>query len=69
VDLSAVTHLHIDVLAQLLAARHHPGISLLTPLPTAFLKIAETTGTTGSFTTHPDLAHALGATVGHPTAP
>ncbi|MCZ4119797.1 hypothetical protein [Streptomyces sp. H39-S7] len=62
VDLSAVTHLHIDVLAQLLAARHHPGISLLTPLPAAFLKIADLTGTTGFFATHPGLVHALGAT-------
>ncbi|MEU3464337.1 hypothetical protein ABZ721_30820 [Streptomyces sp. NPDC006733] len=62
VDLSAVTHLHIDVLAQLLAARHHPGISLLVPLPAAFLRAAGMTGTTESFTTHPRLAHALRAT-------
>ncbi|MDF9817066.1 STAS domain-containing protein [Streptomyces sp. SPB162] len=69
VDLSAVTHLHIDVLAQLLAARRHPGISLLTPLPAAFLKTAEMTGTTGSFTTHPGLIHALSATARPPSAP
>ena len=59
VDLSAVTHLHIDVLAQLLAARAHPGISLLTPLPPAFLRIAGATGTTAAFTLHPDLIHAV----------
>lgn len=69
VDLSAVTHLHVDVLAQLLAARRHPGISLLTPLPAAFLRTAGMTGTTGSFTTHPGLVHALSATALHPGAP
>jgi anti-anti-sigma regulatory factor len=70
VDLSAVTHLHIDVLAQFLAARAHPGISLLTPLPPAFMRIAGTTGTTGAFTLHPDLVHAV-ASFGspHPDAP
>ncbi|MFC1414065.1 STAS domain-containing protein [Streptacidiphilus sp. N1-12] len=59
VDLSAVTHLHIDVLAQLLAARRQPGISLLTPLPPAFLRIADATGTTHAFTLHADLVHAV----------
>jgi anti-anti-sigma regulatory factor len=70
VDLSAVTHLHVDVLAQLLAARAHPGISLLTPLPSAFLRIAGTTGTTDAFTLHPDLPQAVDcAAPKHPAAP
>ena len=68
VDLSAVTHLHIDVLAQLLAARAHPGISLLTPLPPAFLRIAGATGTTAAFTLHPDLVHAVDWFALHPPA-
>jgi anti-anti-sigma regulatory factor len=59
VDLSAVTHLHIDVLAQLLAARAHPGITLLAPLPPAFLRIAGATGTTAAFRLHSDLMHAV----------
>jgi hypothetical protein len=34
VDLSAVTHLHVDVLAQLLAARQHPGSACSARSPT-----------------------------------
>jgi hypothetical protein len=51
--------LHIDVLAQLLAARNHPGISLLTPLPPAFMRIADSTGTAHAFTLHSDLVRAV----------
>ncbi|MHA6757345.1 STAS domain-containing protein [Streptacidiphilus sp. PAMC 29251] len=70
VDLSAVTHLHIDVLAQFLAARTRPGISLLTPLPPAFLRIAGTTGTTDAFTLHANLVHAVAScTSPHPPRP
>jgi anti-anti-sigma regulatory factor len=68
VDLSAVTHLHVDVLALFLAARGRPGISLLTPLPSAFLRIAGTTGTTDAFTLHADLTHAVGSSAPPPTA-
>lgn len=52
VDVAAVTHLTVDVLALFLNAQPDPGVSFQPPLPQALVRIMEMTGTHTVFSLH-----------------
>ncbi|QMU69969.1 hypothetical protein [Streptacidiphilus sp. P02-A3a] len=49
VDLSAVAHVTVDILALLLDAHADPGLTFVRPLPPSFLALLEMTGTSTAF--------------------
>ncbi|MFC1408440.1 hypothetical protein ACEZCY_03975 [Streptacidiphilus sp. N1-12] len=49
VDLSAVTHVGVDVLALFLDAHTDPGLAFIPPLPVSMLNLLEMTGTARIF--------------------